>query len=629
MIIKINTKDDSLSFGINEIATYLGITVGDGGYEFDAVQSNGAPLTVTLDNKKGTIGYSEKCHFFRALGLAVEHIAYGEESFSIEEIPQFNMNGPMFDMAQGNAALNYDSLKKLIVQLAIMGLNTLMLYCEDTYEVKEQPYFGYMRPKYLEDELRLLDDYAYKLGIEMIPCIQTLAHMQDALRWKCFHPIRDYEACLLVGKDETYDFVRDLITAASRPFRTKKIHIGMDEAFKLGTGTFLKEYGYKPTIEIMKQHLERVMEIVKEMGLEPMMWDDMFFSTFGTKKYFQPGAIIPQETKDAVPEGMTCVYWDYYRLKQDQYEAAMLTHKQLCDKVIYAGGVWTWKGYSLSWSKTRRATEAALNACKKTGIKNIIMTTWGDNGTECLIPTTYIGCQLFAEHGYSEQIDYDKLAKRFKFVCGGNVSDFALLEYLDRNPQNEQFDDPSNYNASKYLMWQDILTGLADNNIQGYALNDHYSALAEKIKDAVGKNGQFDSVFEFNYKVAYTLALKAEMGLRVTKAYKDGDKELLRALAEKELPELRERVAELWECHRTNWFKFNKPFGWDIMDMRYGSLTARINSAIIQLNQYLNGETQRIEELEQERLPLHGIEGPIRTMNNYGTIVSPSRIDPR
>ena len=62
--------------------------------------------------------------------------------------------------------------------------------------------------------------------------------------------------------------------------------------------------------------------------------------------------------------------------------------------------------------------------------------------------------------------------------------------------------------------------------------------------------------------------------------------------------------------------------------MRYASLVGRIKSAIIEVNQYLNGEMERIEELEETRLPLHGIDGPIQYMNFYGKIVSPSRIAP-
>ncbi len=628
MKINLTGLNQDLIFGSNELANYLGIEICDGEYEFVVTQKDNSNLTVKLNNKKGSIVYSEKCHFFRAFGLAIEHISKGEEAFTLEEKSYFTMNGPMFDVAQGNSAFNIKTLKEVIKQLSLMGLNTLMLYTEDTFEVKEQPYFGYMRARYTEQEMRELDDYAYNLGIEMIPCIQTLAHMPDTLRWKCFNPIKDYEECLLVGKPETYKFLRDIITAATRPFRTKKIHIGMDEAWKLGRGKYIDNFGYKPAGEIMREHLSKVMEIVNDLGLEPMMWDDMFFRTFGTRAYYQPGAILPRETIEAVPKNMSCVYWDYYKITQKEYEELIPTHLQLTDKVIFAGGIWTWIGYSLAWSKTVVSTECALNACKKQGINKVFMTTWGDNGTECLLTTTLIGCQLYAEHGYSEKIDYDKLKNRFKFICGANVDDFAMLERLDRTPNVDDMVDPSKYNASKYLMWQDILTGLADKNIEGVELDKHYEKLASDLKCAIGRNGSYDDIFELSYHAANVLAKKSQMGLRLTAAYKTGNKVLLADFANVELPELKKRVRDLWECHRQKWFKIYKAFGWDVMDMRYASLTGRIDSAIIEINQYLNGELEKIEELEEKRLPLHGKEGPINYMNFYGQIVSPSRICP-
>ncbi|MBR5314114.1 MAG: beta-N-acetylhexosaminidase [Clostridia bacterium] len=628
MKIKLIGVKDDLLVGLNEVADYLGVSLDENGYEFTVTQKDGSNLIINCENKKGNITYSEKCHFFRAFGLVAEHINDGEESFSVEEVPQFTMNGPMFDVAQGNAAFNKKTLKELIKQLALMGLNTLMLYAEDTFEVKEQPYFGYMRARYSEDEIRELDDYAYNLGIEMIPCIQTLAHMPDTLRWRTFAKIRDYEECLLVGKPETYVFLKDIITAASRPFRTKKIHIGMDEAWKLGRGKYIDHFGYKPANEIMQIHLAKVMEIVNDLGLEPMMWDDMFFRTCGTKKYYQPDIVFPQEVIDMVPKNMGCVYWDYYKITQKEYEDAIPTHQQLTDNVIFAGGCWTWVGYSLAWKKTVISTEYALNACKKHGIKKVFMTTWGDNGTECLLTTNMIGCQLYAEHGYADKIDYDKFNKRFKFICKANVEDFALLEYLDRTPNVDDMEDPSKFNHSKFLMWQDILTGLADKNIEGVELDKHYADLAEKLKATIGNNNDYNDIFELSYHAANVLSKKSQMGLRITEAYKNGNKDALKNFAEVELPDLISRVNDLWECHREKWFKLYKAFGWDIMDMRYASLVARANSAIIEIKQYLNGELERIEELEETRLPLHGKSGPINYMNFYGQIVSPSRICP-
>ena len=71
MIIKFLGLKDELKAGVDVLADYMGVTVGDGGYEFTVTQKGGCNLVVTLDGKKGTIVYAEKCHFFRAFGLAV------------------------------------------------------------------------------------------------------------------------------------------------------------------------------------------------------------------------------------------------------------------------------------------------------------------------------------------------------------------------------------------------------------------------------------------------------------------------------------------------------------------------------------------------------------------------------
>ena len=85
-----------------------------------------------------------------------------------------------------NAVMNTSAVKRWIDVTAGMGYNTLMLYTEDTYEVNNQPYFGYMRGRYSQAELRELDDYAAQKGMELIPCIQTLAHLNAIFRWPVY-----------------------------------------------------------------------------------------------------------------------------------------------------------------------------------------------------------------------------------------------------------------------------------------------------------------------------------------------------------------------------------------------------------------------------------------------------------
>lgn len=140
-----------------------------------------------------SVAYSERAYLFRGLGLAVEHGT--EKNLALEQTSVFEGNGLMLDCSR-NAVPTLATVKDMIRQLALMGHNTLMLYTEDTYELEDEPYFGYMRGRYTREELRELDAYAADFGIEMVPCIQTLAHLPCALRWNAYRDVKDIDDIL-------------------------------------------------------------------------------------------------------------------------------------------------------------------------------------------------------------------------------------------------------------------------------------------------------------------------------------------------------------------------------------------------------------------------------------------------
>ena len=46
-----------------------------------------------------------------------------------------------------------------------------------------------------------------------------------------------------------------------------------------------------------------------------------------------------------------------------------------------------------------------------------------------------------------------------------------------------------------------------------------------------------------------------------------------------------------------------KPFGWEVLDIRYGGLLQRFKTSQQTIEQYVAHEISCIEELEEERLP--------------------------
>ena len=197
----------------------------------------------------------------------------------------FDTFGVMIDLSR-NAVMTVSEMKRFILLLSKMGYNQVQLYMEDTYEVAGEPYFGYFRGRYTQTELKDLDDYAFACGIELVPCIQTLAHLETLLRWPTFKKVADSYGTLLVGEDETYQLIELMISSLRRCFHTNKINIGMDEAGSIGQGRYREIHGERDRIVVFCEHLTKVCEITAKYGFEPMIWSDMFYRLANNGEYY-------------------------------------------------------------------------------------------------------------------------------------------------------------------------------------------------------------------------------------------------------------------------------------------------------------------------------------------------------
>ena len=187
-----------------------------------------------------------------------------------------NYFGVMLDMSR-NGVMKVETVKKFADIIASMGYNMIQLYTEDTFSVKNEPCFGYMRGGYTVDEIREIDSYCAEKGIELIPCIQTLAHLNCIFKWKEYEEINDVKDILLIGSERTYTLIENIFATVAESFTSRRINIGMDEAQMVGLGKYLEKNGYKNRFEILHYHLKRVLDIAGKYGFKPMMWSDMFF----------------------------------------------------------------------------------------------------------------------------------------------------------------------------------------------------------------------------------------------------------------------------------------------------------------------------------------------------------------
>ena len=138
----------------------------NGEFELKFTQTeSGGKSAVSFNGKTAEITYNRPADAARAVGNAFA----GLES---DEHTEFKTYGIMLDCSR-NAVMTVKHFKSWLRQLALMGYNMAMLYTEDTYQLPDEPFFGYKRGPYTLAEMQEIDAYAKSLGIEMIACLQT------------------------------------------------------------------------------------------------------------------------------------------------------------------------------------------------------------------------------------------------------------------------------------------------------------------------------------------------------------------------------------------------------------------------------------------------------------------------
>ncbi|MEG0951024.1 MAG: beta-N-acetylhexosaminidase [Niameybacter sp.] len=592
-----------LQFGLNEVRNYFNLGLED---EVKVVQleaSSDVCLRVTR-GVENVIAYKAKHHFFRGLSLYMQFVEEGQATFNYEEKAWIPVSGAMFDVSR-NSVYKVDKVKQLLVHLALMGHSTCMLYTEDTYTIAEYPYFGYMRGRYTQEELKELDEYAYQLGIELIPCIQTLAHLKQTLKWNYAMQFKDTADVLLVGVPETYVFLDNMLKSIRETFRTRRIHIGMDEACDLGLGRSLEVHGHKHHLELMSMHLKELCKLLDKYNFEPMAWDDMFMrAATPNGDPYDLGVALDASLTASIPENMSLVYWDYYHDEESFYDASINLKKKLKRPIIFAGGIWKWTGYAPNYGRTFLTTNSALTICKQHGIQEVLATMWGDDGDEAPIDVALLGLIYFGEHSYLESVDDAWLDRRCKYLTGLSLDDMKSPEALNLI---EGVDQPNvkSCNPSKQFLYQDILLGAFDFYAEDLDLTTYYSDLADQYSAIAAKSCAYSSMFNMYAALSTVLATKATIGVELRQAYLEQDHETLAVLAEEVLPMLISDMEDFIAALRTIWYTDCKGHGFEILDIRLNGVIGRAKTAIYRVNSYLNGETDQIEELADDRLPFH------------------------
>lgn len=591
--------DGQLATALRTLAEYYPVREAQDGANLTFIETQDHDcLDVAHDGTAWVIRYGR-------VNAALRGLAFAMAGATRSETMPFDTLGILLDCTRGNV-ITVEAFKEWLRVLALLGYNMTMIYVKDAYELPGEPFFGFMRGAYSQDEIRQIDAYAKKLGIEMIASIQALGHVEPLMQYSAYTKVKDTSSTFLVDEPETYKLLEKMLTFWSEALTSRRIHLGMDETMDLGRGRFLDLNGYQQPVELYNRHLARLCDMCESLNLKPLIWSDMYFR-FANKNlsYYEPDAEIRQEVKDMIPKSVQLCSWDYYHRDKDTYAKMLMRTGALNGtQPVMASGVWTWTTLWTDYEQTEATVKPCIQACRETNTREIIFTMWGDDGGHCEPKSAWAGLAWAADE--ATQKENPHLEATFKAITGKSYANQIAAGKMILTLFNDK-GQPKRKIREKTILWDDPIMWMAH-----YGLNKLDSTLlkwmVEQYQDAfneVSKLAQDEPELKYPATILNLLKQKVQLYIDLIPAYKNRDRQKLKAIRDQQIAQLAALYDDFANQFRDVWFQSYKSYGLELFQIRIGTQKQRLEELKDRIQELLDGKVEEINELDYDGDAIH------------------------
>lgn len=304
-----------------------------------------------------------------------ENVSWVIPQIEIKDEPRFGWRGLMLDVSRHFFPKEY--IKEVIDGLAMHKMNVLHFHLVDDQgwriEIKKYPKLTEVgawrvdhedkhwnaRPAaqpgeeatyggfYTQEDIKEIVAYAASKNIEVVPEIEMPAHVSSAVaaypELSCNEtqiqvpsggvwPITDIYCA---GKDQTFDFLENVLIEVMELFPSQYIHIGGDEATKTNWKTCghcqarMKNEGLKTEEELQSYFIKRMERFISSKGRTLIGWDEILEgglapgATVMSWRGVKGGLEAAGEGHDVIMTPNSHCYFDHYQGPQDQEPLAI------------------------------------------------------------------------------------------------------------------------------------------------------------------------------------------------------------------------------------------------------------------------------------------------------------------
>ncbi|WP_250432482.1 beta-N-acetylhexosaminidase [Hanstruepera flava] len=479
---------------------------------------------------------------------------------TITDWANFEKRGYMLDISR-NKVPTMKSLYQLIDQLAEWRINELQLYTEHTFAYRNHPVVWEHASPLTALEIKELDYYCLKKGIDLVPNQNSFGHMENWLKHDDYLDLSECETdcktkwgnksrtALSPVKPESFELMQELYAELLPNFSSRYANIGGDETLELGLGKSKALCDSIGKGQVYLDFLKKLNAEVIKNGKQTQFWGDIVLNH-------------PELIKD-IPKDMIALVWGYDATYPFDKNLAKF-HEADLDFYVCPG--------TSSWrSEIGRNHNGFINlkkaaiAGKKYEAKGYLITDWGDYGHFQPKSVSYATLVLGANYAwnYSENTvnHLENLLNRYVFKDSSGYTAKALLTLGDAYLKA----DIPEGNANAYHLMIRRFKWTMQGHYQTTHLNKNGLMAAQKeivkgleqLQKAKPTSEDGKTILK-EMKQASKLAL---FGIQLGLARLEAKDMATKNIPMRKRKELAQELSNLIESHKTIWVLRNRPGG--------------------------------------------------------------------
>ena len=186
------------------------------------------------------------------------------------------------------------------------GYNTVLLYLEASVRTSVTAFFD-EASSYSLDEIADIVSYGERIGLDVVPAFETLAHMEKFFVYEQLSDLAEFDDEHNQGRDfcsplyprgshgcvtnpRLQSFTDKYVAEVCGVFHSKYVHMGMDEMFQFACCDDCKRVidGGVTKQQLFVDFVLHVHALVAAMGRTMLMWDDML-------EYYPVAELLPRD----------------------------------------------------------------------------------------------------------------------------------------------------------------------------------------------------------------------------------------------------------------------------------------------------------------------------------------------